>query len=97
MSLRAALADDAKFNEVAQKAFDQADTDKSGSISVTELRAVLTQMAELLGTEIADPSKVEETFATLDVNKDGKLSLEELKVLVRQLLEKLVDIFEPIQ
>mmetsp|Transcript_14815 Transcript_14815/g.27799 ORF Transcript_14815/g.27799 Transcript_14815/m.27799 type:complete len:164 (+) Transcript_14815:73-564(+) len=58
-------------------AFDDIDTNSSGSIEAGELKAVLTKMSVALSED-----QIEAVFKRADVNKDGKLSFEEYEKLV---------------
>lgn len=57
-------------------AFDQADSDGDGSLSKTELLAVL---AEQLGDDEA-AIQIDKVFKTIDQDEDGEISLKELAV-----------------
>ncbi|KAH3745495.1 calmodulin 1 [Pelomyxa schiedti] len=55
-----------------RKAFAVFDLDKDGTISVAELRKVLTSRSDRM-----TDAEVDELFAMVDVNHDGKISYEE--------------------
>jgi Ca2+-binding EF-hand superfamily protein len=77
------LNDDAKFNQVAQAAFEQVDTDSSGLVSRSELKNSMAKVAAQ--AEIAPPQdeEVEAAMKQLDTNRDGSINLEEFKVHIR--------------
>lgn len=65
------------LQDTVEKLFAEIDKDKSGKISVDELKVALqTESHEVIGEEA-----VKAFIAQLDINKDGELSLEELKAL----------------
>mmetsp|Transcript_12679 Transcript_12679/g.12752 ORF Transcript_12679/g.12752 Transcript_12679/m.12752 type:complete len:121 (-) Transcript_12679:324-686(-) len=58
--------------ENIKRAFDFFDTDRSGSITLTELTAVLGNTAN-----------AKEILSELDINKDGVVSYEEFKAMMQ--------------
>mmetsp|Transcript_34125 Transcript_34125/g.59545 ORF Transcript_34125/g.59545 Transcript_34125/m.59545 type:complete len:97 (-) Transcript_34125:1854-2144(-) len=90
--IRAILADPAKFAEVTSEVFDAADTDGSGQVSKTELRAALRTIAEDSGLPLPTEEDVDKTLAALDTDQSGSLSKEEFQVLVRAALEAFAEV-----
>nr|VZI47063.1 unnamed protein product [Spirometra erinaceieuropaei] len=65
------------FPDAVRKVFDSLDTDKSGKISVAELKKALEgECGHALKEE-----DVKAFVARLDKNKDGELSIDELNAL----------------
>ena len=79
MSLQELINDKEKFNEVAQKLFDQYDLNKNGVICEKELSNALTSFTAGSGAPVPDADTVKQVFMSLDTNNDGALSLEEFK------------------
>ena len=78
MSLMRAASAEAKAREKRErelrKAFDVFDSDKSGSLSVEELRAVLMRPG---GGHAMTIEQVQAIIDEFDTNKDGELQFEE--------------------
>ncbi|VDM03635.1 unnamed protein product [Schistocephalus solidus] len=60
-----------------RRLFNELDRDKSGKISVAELRVALEQHR---GQRMREED-VKKFLATLDANKDGELSIEEFNTM----------------
>jgi Ca2+-binding EF-hand superfamily protein len=89
--LRALLNDEAKFNEVAQIAFQTTDTDGSGVVERPELEKAMTQISEDIGIAVPSKEEVDEVFNALDADKSGKLDYAEFKIFVRRIFEAMLD------
>lgn len=61
----------------AKKMFKAADTDKSGYIEKSELKAVLTAMAKSEGLDEPSDAMVEHRLKSADTSGDGKISFRE--------------------
>ena len=75
------------LDQVTRAAFNEVDTDKSGSVTQDELEALIKNIAQQ--SNIAPPSKqdIQDAMKALDTNNDGKVSYEEFKVLVVMILK----------
>ena len=82
-ALRKILSDETKLNEVTKAAFDTVNTDKSGSINLSQLEIAMNQIANDLGNSLPSKSDVESVFRRLDINNDGLIDFNEFKVLMR--------------
>ena len=89
--LRALLNDEAKFNEVAQIAFQTTDTDGSGVVERPELEKAMRQISEDIGIAVPSKEEVDEVFNALDADKSGKLDYSEFKIFVRRIFEAMLD------
>jgi len=92
--LKAILADETQFADVCSGAFEAVDTDKSGSINVSELKVCLNEINTAFGCANITEDQATEALKKLDKNNDGVLSKEEFSVLVRQLLEGIIAALE---
>ena len=77
-----------KFEPIAKKAFDSADSNKNGAIERSELAAVMKKVTQEL--DCPEPTKeiIDKKFNELDLNKNGKLEYSEFKEFVKELLVK---------
>ena len=91
MSIQEILADDEKLTAVTQAVFSAVDTDGSGQIDRTELKAAMVQVAQAAEIPAPDDSKVDQALNDLDANKDGKIDVGEFKVLVVEILKALAE------
>merc|ERR1719264_253884 len=57
--------------------FNEADTDKSGSVDHSELQAALTKVAEREGFEKPTKEDIDARIAAIDQSGDGKINLQE--------------------
>lgn len=89
--IKAILADKAKLREVTQAAFNGVDTDKSGTLDLTELRQVMEKVAVDSGAEPPFEDQVKEVMIALDKNGDGVLTVEEFERLIVDVLTAMVD------
>ena len=64
--------------ESLRRAFDVFDTDKSGGLSVAELKAILTRPAVGGGANPLSDADVKEIVDQFDENKDGVLQIDEV-------------------
>ena len=62
-----------------KKSFEEIDTDKSGSIEMSELKNLCTK----IGLPDVDDAKVTELFTEIDTNHDGKVSFDEFTAWYR--------------
>ena len=86
--LRAALNDEAKFDEMSQIAFNKADDNNSGAIDKSELSTCMRDFANEM--KVAEPTneEIESNFKFLDQDKNGVIDLNEFKVFTRMVLEE---------
>ncbi len=63
-----------------KQAFDMADVDKDGFISVEELK----KMLHSIGLEVSDKD-TQELFDLYDANKNGKIEYHEFELLYKEL------------
>lgn len=89
-SLRKILSDESKLNEVTKAAFDTVNTDKSGSINLSQLEIAMNQIANDLGNSLPSKSDVESVFRRLDSNNDGLIDFNEFKVLITDVLNAMI-------
>ena len=85
------LGNEKKFTEVAKKAFDSVDTDKSGQIDGQELEKVMIQIAKDMGADPPKKEDVVEVLEHLDSDKSGKIDFGEFKILIRDVLEDILE------
>jgi len=90
--IRAILADPAKLDQVTSDVFDSTDTDGSGQVSKSELRAALRAIAQESGLPLPTEEEVDKTLAAVDSDASGTLSKDEFKALVRAALEALIEV-----
>mmetsp|Transcript_18247 Transcript_18247/g.32741 ORF Transcript_18247/g.32741 Transcript_18247/m.32741 type:complete len:95 (-) Transcript_18247:2611-2895(-) len=88
--LKAILDDEAKLLQVTSDVFDQVDTDGSGQVSKTELKAALKTFAEAAGLPLPSEEEVTKVLQALDADASGSLDKAEFQVLVRAALEALL-------
>jgi Ca2+-binding EF-hand superfamily protein len=76
------LDDEAELSELVDEMFDRSDTDGSGQIDKSELKAVLTKLAQ--GNELPIPSDEDISRILRDADRDhsGTLSKVEFKIVV---------------
>ncbi|VDL93113.1 unnamed protein product [Schistocephalus solidus] len=79
LSCLAALPVDVGFSDSVRQVFESLDTDKSGKISVAELKKALEGEC---GHKLKEED-VKAFIARLDTNKDGELSIQELDALFK--------------
>lgn len=89
--IKETLKDDKLLTELANTAFDAADTNKNGKIERSELGTVMKDLAKGFGLSAPTEAQVTAKFKTLDVDKNGTISREEFKVFVKETTEKLID------
>lgn len=80
------LKNDEKINEITKRAFDQIDTDKSGSLDLKEIKKILYSLATDMGAEPPTEEDVQETLDRLDSDKSGTIEFNEFKVLIVKIL-----------
>lgn len=80
------LKNDEKINEITKRAFDQIDTDKSGSLDFKELKKILYSLAIDMGAEPPTEDDVQDTLDRLDSDKSGTIEFNEFKVLIVKIL-----------
>lgn len=87
-ALKAIMKDTKKFDAVVSTIFDQIDTDKSGSISNTEMEKFIASVLVDFGIKKEkgpDKKQIEAVFNELDEDKSKTISKEELKKFVKTL------------
>mmetsp|Transcript_28227 Transcript_28227/g.25026 ORF Transcript_28227/g.25026 Transcript_28227/m.25026 type:complete len:95 (+) Transcript_28227:71-355(+) len=87
--IKAILNDPDELKRITELAFNQVDTDKSGSIDMQELAALMNKVADQCNIPKPSESDVKEAWNAMDTNKDGKISVEEFGVLVKEILSAL--------
>lgn len=75
------------LQKVTKSAFDAVDKDKSGYLEANELKEVMQNVANDIGTKAPTDEEVNDVLKELDTNQDGKISLDEFQVLIKQVLE----------
>ena len=80
------LKNAAEFDKVAKKVFSDADSDKSGTITLDELEQLILHIACECGTSSPPHSEVVDIMNQLDANQDGKVNFQEFVPLARQIL-----------
>ena len=61
----------------AKKMFDNYDVNKSNSIEINELKALMTDLSKEIGIDAPTHQDVEQVKTDIDVNKDSRISWEE--------------------
>jgi Ca2+-binding EF-hand superfamily protein len=82
MQYQEVLDEEEKLNEVAWNLFQQYDTDKTGFLSLKQLRNFMRSVAEAFNMPKPSRREVKAALNDIDDNKDGKLSFEELKPVI---------------
>ena len=85
------LDDEEKFNEIVKVAFDNTDSNKTGTIDKENLRAMMNQILNDLSYEPPTNTEVDEVFDYLDSNKKGFLSFDDFKVLFRDIFKSMIE------
>jgi Ca2+-binding EF-hand superfamily protein len=83
------LDDQARLDELTSEVFDRVDTDGSGQVSKSELKAGLTFIAEESGVPLPSDDDITEILTALDTDHSGSLSKAEFKVLLVEVLKAL--------
>ena len=87
--LAALLENEDRLKAVAKAAFDQVDSDHSGSIDRAELETVMTRVAKSLRMPAPSAPEIDSVMREIDANQDGKVSFLEYVELVKRTLRKL--------
>ncbi len=85
------LEDESKFHDVAKEAFDEVDTNHSGSIDAGELEKIMANFAYDMEVEPPTKEDVLKRLENLDQDHSGKLDLNEFKVIIREALEAMIE------
>lgn len=86
-ALRKLLKDERQLSTVANNAFADADSDKSGFIDEKELSKVLTKVFTALNFPKPSSSQIKEVLSSIDKNKDGKIAVQEFIILVKGIIQ----------
>ena len=86
-ALRKLLRDERQLNTVANNAFADADSDKSGFIDEKELGKVLSKVCAALNFPKPSSSGIKEVLSSIDKNKDGKVAVQEFITLVKGIIQ----------
>jgi calmodulin len=71
------------IEEVAKKAFDAFDEDKSGVIDAKELEEIMIKIAVDMGAVPPTKEDIRELMEEVDVDKSGQIEYAEFKDLIR--------------
>ena len=85
------LEDEEKINEIAKVAFDNVNTDQSGSIDKNQLESMMNQIFSDLSNELPTKKEVDEVFDYLDSNKKGSLTFDDFKVLIKDVIRSMIE------
>ena len=90
--IQATLADENKLTQESNLAFDEFDTDVSGGINRSELKACFDKMAQETGIqELATESQITDILNNMDFNNDGTLDRDEFRELTKILLGAILE------
>jgi Ca2+-binding EF-hand superfamily protein len=73
--------------EIAEKTFRKYDTNNSGYIELSELQAMLIDVAKEIGITPPEESEINDLFKDYDSNKDKKISETEFIDLFKVILD----------
>lgn len=76
------LGNPEQLDKVTKMAFKQVDTDGSGTISKSELEALMRKVAGDCQIKAPTSSDVDDAMKAIDTNGDGQISCDEFKLLV---------------
>ena len=76
------------IEEVAKKAFNAFDKDRSGVIDASELEEIMIQIAIDMGAEPPSKKDIRELMEDIDVDKSGQIEYAEFKDLIRLFLSE---------
>ena len=76
------------FGMIVSKAFNEADTDKSGFIDKAETEAVLNKYSKDLEIEKVTDADIEQCFKELDKDTNGKIDEKEFGKLIQLMIKK---------
>ena len=85
------LGDEDKLFELAQSAFDETDTDKSGYLDKGEITVVFHQIAKDFSLGELSQDQIDHAWGKIESNGDGKISVHEFKPFVKMVLEKALE------
>lgn len=96
-AIRELMNNKGKLKQISDKVFDNADTDKSGSLSKKEFFVLIKEFASLLEIETPTDEDVEELVKELDTNNDGMFSKVEFFEFLKMFLQALLDGYDAAQ
>ena len=79
------------LEQVAKRAFDNVDRDKSGEIDEYELEKIMAQISSDMGAEPPTKEDVKEVLEHLDSDHSGKIEFKEFKELIKDILKALIE------
>ena len=75
------------MKEIAEKMFDEADTNKSNYIEFNELKDLLTLVTKEIDCDAPSDNDVKEVFKDCDISKDQKISRDEFVKMAKIIYE----------
>ncbi len=73
---------EAEIIQFANALFDEVDSDKSGTVDITEVRAAMQKVAQAFNATVSEED-VANSMKTMDTNGDGIVTREEFLNLVK--------------
>jgi len=86
----AILNNETRLASMANSAFDEVDTDRSGSIDQSELHRAMSKFSSLMRQPQPKEEDVRTLYRQLDKNGDGHIDKAEFLELVRETLRRIV-------
>ena len=76
---------------IAERAFNNVDTDHNGYIDEYELEKIMAQISSDMGAEPPTKEDVKEVLEHLDEDHSGKIEPKEFKLLIADILKALIE------
>ena len=89
--IKGIVSNDQALEEIAKKAFDNVDRDRSGEIDESELEKIMAQISSDMGAEPPTKEDVKEVLEHLDSDHSGKIEFKEFKELIIDILKALIE------
>ena len=89
--IKSIVEDENALDQIAKKAFDNVDRDKSGEIDEYELEKIMAQISSDMGAEPPTKEDVKEVLEHLDSDHSGKIEFKEFKELIIDILKALIE------
>lgn len=86
----AILENEARLTSMSSAAFEEVDSDRSGSIDQSELHRAMSKFNSLMKLPQPKEEQVRALFLQLDRNGDGRIDKAEFRELVRETLRRMI-------